>query len=147
MFKFFFGNFQFFKRSCFLIVIYLIIFIFFLQPKQTEPAIRKNNKTDKAVFTDEQKIFVSNLRRWMTEETFKEHFKELGVAVVHVEIKQSRDARPNFGFITFEDAETTRHVLNELVSVKLFTHITFYMLLGNLKRLNFNTKKFNFLTV
>ena len=95
------------------------LFIFFLQLKQTEPAIRKNNKTDKAVFTDEQKIFISNLRHWMTKETFKEHFKELGVGVVHVEIKKSKDERPNFGFITFEDAETARRVLGDLVSLFL----------------------------
>ena len=93
------------------------------KPKQTKRPVDnqtekfQNNKKDKEVFADEQQIFIGNLQPWMTEETFKEHFKELGVAVVHVEIKQSRDARPNFGFITFEDAETAKHVLGDLVSL------------------------------
>lgn len=71
---------------------------------------RTRNNT--IIYSDNQQVFIGNLRNSITKDEIKEHFEKYG-AVIEVRINYSADGRqPNFGFVIFEDPETARVVLD-----------------------------------
>ena len=76
---------------------------------------RTRNNT--IIYSDNQQVFIGNLRNSITKDEIKEHFEKYG-AVIEVRINYSADGRqPNFGFVIFEDPETARVVLDSKVSL------------------------------
>ena len=85
------------------------------QREQTRKMANRNeNKKDKKVYPDHHKIFIGNLRRFITGEQIREHFEQFG-SVADVNIIDSKK-RTNFGFVTFKSAESVISVLDDLVS-------------------------------
>ena len=80
----------------------------------------KNGKNDK----DKRKIYIGNLRHFLTENQIGEHFELYGkveeVKIIDNNTKQTGYKRKqNFGFVTFEDSESVKRVFNDLVSLLL----------------------------
>ena len=77
-------------------------------------ANRNENKKDKKVYPDHHKIFIGNLRRFITGDQIRDHFEQFG-KVADVNVIDSKK-RTNFGFVTFKSAESVISVLDDLVS-------------------------------
>ena len=78
---------------------------------QTERPIQP--RPQKPVYSDSQQIFVGNIPQAVEENEFRELFQRYGTVL---------DVRLNprhFGFVTFEDPETVRHLLGDQSDVKL----------------------------
>ena len=75
----------------------------------------------KEVYPDEQQLFIGSLKSFMTKEILMRHFEHYG-RVIDVEIINSRDERKSdFGFVIFDEAETAKLVLGDLVSLFLLS--------------------------
>ena len=82
-------------------------------------AIKKDVKNKKVFYRDEQQIFVGRLKYSFTKDMLRNHFRRYG-SVVDVNLKDGSDkSKPNFAFVTFEDAASVKSVLNNLVSLLL----------------------------
>ena len=79
-----------------------------------------NSSDSCAAYEDAQKIFIGQLSHGaateLSKRQIKVHFEKYG-RVLHVEIIPSKDAsKPNFGWVTFEDANAVDSVMENRVS-------------------------------
>ena len=84
--------------------------------KQSESANKKDMKN--VEYSDEQQLFVGNLKSFVTEDDLKDHFEYYGVvAKVNIVVARQDSSKPNYGFVIFEDAEAVDCVFDNLVSL------------------------------
>jgi Ras GTPase-activating protein-binding protein 1 len=82
-------------------------------PTAIQPERPIQPRPQKPVYSDSQQIFVGNIPQAVEETEFRELFQRFGTVL---------DVRLNprhFGFVTFEDPDTVRHLLGDQAEVKL----------------------------
>ena len=83
-------------------------------------------------YSDEQQLFVGNLKSFVTEGDLKDHFEYYGaVAKVNIVVARQDSSKPNYGFVIFEDAEAVDCVFDNLVSfyLNIYTYLNIFIFL------------------